>query len=489
MAVNAPALLGTTALPTTADSIATSATTDSSQSSLFQLPAADTPVTTTQSPDASDDETPDTNTSAIVADDDNDTPDDSDDTSDAVADQALTLSSQQPSPLQYLLQDPVVSSPVSDTDAIPAPAADVMPATQNPAPADQTVTIPTFELPTATEDPELATTTAMVSAPTTLMASTPATATATDVINSSLTEPATMSMTLPVVPHKTATVLSTANTAPTDATLASILMPLTSKQTTSSQPTTQTTTSAAVATTSLVNALTTLTAASSDTGNSIDSDPYAALSSLSGSSSASQLSQWLNSHAAADNSSNKTASGQTHTNTQSTSATGNTFMYSQTNYTMSADLASGTTTENTMQAAGEKMLNLLQQQVSLQLTQQTQQATIRLDPPHLGQLDIVVKTEGDKLTVQINAEHAAVRESLENSREQLRQVLMPDHQGGVDVEIGQGSSSAQQQQQTIELWDDESISTASTMSSATGDTSDSIPESTTSNSDWLNTVV
>lgn len=492
MAISTLNLLGTTALTSTVDKIATAATPDNSESSIFQLTTTATQVATNSQPDASDEPAPDAVAAETATDDDDDSSEDT--SADATADQDIWLTSQQPSTLQYLLQDQ------ADNESLPVQVP--MPVTEDGTTAAPTGALPLSAITAGTAAPtppaSPLTTSAMAS---TATAGLSGSTTTTDTWSSSLTESVSVSVPVPA-PHKPATSqtatpqvsesaadvtgvslsgdLLTAMTATSNVSAGTNTTPATTDQVSTPVP---------VTTPSVLNALTTLTTTDADTGTPIDSDPYSALSSLSGSSSASQLSQWLNTHTTADTSGSKTTSGQTQTNTQGTSVTGNSFMYSQTNYTMSADLASTATTDSTMQAAGEKMLNLLQQQVSLQLTQQTQQATIRLDPPHLGQLDIVVKTEGDKLTVQINAEHAAVRESLENSREQLRQVLMPDHQGGVDVEIGQGSSSAQQQQQTIELWDDESISTASSMPSTTGDTSDSIPESTTSNSDWLNTVV
>ncbi len=145
------------------------------------------------------------------------------------------------------------------------------------------------------------------------------------------------------------------------------------------------------------------------------------------------------------------------------------------------------TTSTSAQQLGEQLLDTLKQQVSLQLTQQSQQATIRLDPPHLGQLEIAIRLDGDKLTVQINAEHAAVRESLQNSREQLRQLLIPSHGSGVDVDISQEQpSTSQQRQQTYALWQEPDILSAATVTTAQAATLSSAPVTT---GDWLNTVV
>ena len=153
----------------------------------------------------------------------------------------------------------------------------------------------------------------------------------------------------------------------------------------------------------------------------------------------------------------------------------------------SSSHSTAATSSSSAQQLGEQLLDTLKQQVSLQLTQQSQQATIRLDPPHLGQLEIAIRLDGDKLTVQINAEHAAVRESLQNSREQLRQLLIPEHGSGVDVDIGQGQpSTPQQRQQTYALWQEPDILSAA---SVTTDRAAALSSGPVTTGDWLNTVV
>lgn len=147
-----------------------------------------------------------------------------------------------------------------------------------------------------------------------------------------------------------------------------------------------------------------------------------------------------------------------------------------------------TSTTSTTQQLGEQLLDTLKQQVSTQLSQKTQQATIRLDPPSLGQLDISIRIDGDKMTVQINAEHSGVRESLQNSREQLRQLLSTEHSGTVDVDIGQQQSSTpQQRQSSYALITDLDIISAAVITNDTTVTSVSSEPATTG--DWLNTVV
>jgi len=146
-----------------------------------------------------------------------------------------------------------------------------------------------------------------------------------------------------------------------------------------------------------------------------------------------------------------------------------------------------TNTDTTSQQLGEQLLTTLKQQVSTQLSEKTQQTTIRLDPPSLGQLNIAIRIDGDKMTVQINAEHSGVRDALQSSREQLRQLLSTEHNGAVDVNIGQQSSTPQQRQSAYALAADSDIISAATPTSDTTTTAASSEPDTTG--DWLNTVV
>lgn len=92
---------------------------------------------------------------------------------------------------------------------------------------------------------------------------------------------------------------------------------------------------------------------------------------------------------------------------------------------------------------GEQMMQVLHDRVSLQAQQNMQEAKIRLDPPELGKLDLLVRVEGDRLSVQINANAVATREALIQVSERLRAELQ--NQNFVHVEVNVGSGDAQQQ--------------------------------------------
>ena len=103
---------------------------------------------------------------------------------------------------------------------------------------------------------------------------------------------------------------------------------------------------------------------------------------------------------------------------------------------------------------GEQMIQVLQDRVSMQAGQKMQEAHIRLDPPDLGKLELLVKVDGDKLNVQINANHAQVREALVQVSERLRNELQTQQFVHVDVNVGtdnpQHSASQQPNQEEDE---------------------------------------
>ncbi|PKF51218.1 flagellar hook-length control protein FliK [Enterovibrio nigricans] len=85
---------------------------------------------------------------------------------------------------------------------------------------------------------------------------------------------------------------------------------------------------------------------------------------------------------------------------------------------------------------GEQMMQVLQDRITLQANQSLQEARIRLDPPELGKLDVIVRMEGDRLSVQLNASAVATRDALVQVSDRLRAELQNDHFVHVDVNVG-----------------------------------------------------
>lgn len=85
-------------------------------------------------------------------------------------------------------------------------------------------------------------------------------------------------------------------------------------------------------------------------------------------------------------------------------------------------------------------MQVLHDRVSVQAQQNMQQAQIRLDPPDLGKMDLLVRVEGDKLSVQINASTTATREALMQVSDRLRAELQNHNFLHVDVNVGSGNT-------------------------------------------------
>jgi len=84
---------------------------------------------------------------------------------------------------------------------------------------------------------------------------------------------------------------------------------------------------------------------------------------------------------------------------------------------------------------GEQMLQALRNHVQLQIQQQSQHATIRLDPPELGSLDLQLSHESGRLTVQITAVNADIARLLQQTSERLRQELVGQNFLQVEVQV------------------------------------------------------
>lgn len=85
---------------------------------------------------------------------------------------------------------------------------------------------------------------------------------------------------------------------------------------------------------------------------------------------------------------------------------------------------------------GEQMLQALRDNVELQLQQKIQSATIRLDPPELGALEIHLSHESGRLNVQLSAAHADVARLLQQTSDRLRQELVGQNFVQVNVQVG-----------------------------------------------------
>ncbi|MGR4990534.1 flagellar hook-length control protein FliK [Vibrio rotiferianus] len=130
---------------------------------------------------------------------------------------------------------------------------------------------------------------------------------------------------------------------------------------------------------------------------------------------------------------------------------------------------------------GEQMMQVLHDRVTLQAQQNMQEAKIRLDPPELGKLDLLVRVEGDRLNVQINANTAATREALVQISERLRAELQ--QQNFVHVDVNVGSDQGKDQPNHHESQEEAHVPIFSARESSNGEHT----FTTMSSEHWLNT--
>ncbi|WP_145586699.1 flagellar hook-length control protein FliK [Yersinia rochesterensis] len=95
----------------------------------------------------------------------------------------------------------------------------------------------------------------------------------------------------------------------------------------------------------------------------------------------------------------------------------------------------------------QQLHNVLGERLQLQVEDKVRHATIRLDPPHMGKIDISVHMEGGKLQVHINASQGDVYRALQQSCAELRQTLTGQNSAAVEVQISANSQQQQRQQQ------------------------------------------
>jgi flagellar hook-length control protein FliK len=86
----------------------------------------------------------------------------------------------------------------------------------------------------------------------------------------------------------------------------------------------------------------------------------------------------------------------------------------------------------------EKWADALGERLTLLLKGDQQVARLRLDPPHLGPLELRVALNHDQASVAFVAQHALVREALEQAIPRLRELLGQQDLQLVDVDVSQG---------------------------------------------------
>lgn len=92
----------------------------------------------------------------------------------------------------------------------------------------------------------------------------------------------------------------------------------------------------------------------------------------------------------------------------------------------------------------EQLQSALGDRLQVQVKQQIQHATIRLDPPDMGKIDISMQVDNGRVQVQINASHAEVYRALQQTSNDLRQSLIEQNFVQVNVQVSSQSGGQQQ---------------------------------------------
>ncbi len=91
----------------------------------------------------------------------------------------------------------------------------------------------------------------------------------------------------------------------------------------------------------------------------------------------------------------------------------------------------------------QPVLQALAQRIQLQQSQGVEVATLRLDPPQLGTLEVRIQHDPSGVQVTLQASHAEVGRQLAGLAEGLRQELQARTQGEASVVVAQGRPSGQ----------------------------------------------
>lgn len=88
------------------------------------------------------------------------------------------------------------------------------------------------------------------------------------------------------------------------------------------------------------------------------------------------------------------------------------------------------------------------EQVVWHVSQNIHAANLRLNPQHLGPLEMQVQMEGDKATLAFTSQHAVVRDALESALPRLREMFAQNGLNIVDVNVSQQRNPDHQGQES-----------------------------------------
>jgi flagellar hook-length control protein FliK len=100
------------------------------------------------------------------------------------------------------------------------------------------------------------------------------------------------------------------------------------------------------------------------------------------------------------------------------------------------------------------LVQVLGDHLQLQIGRGSESAVIRLDPPSMGSIEIVIRHEAGGVQVHLSASNGEVLNQLQGIGDALRQDLMQRHQGAVSVQVSDDSANAGRRQRQPEGQDE-----------------------------------
>jgi len=90
---------------------------------------------------------------------------------------------------------------------------------------------------------------------------------------------------------------------------------------------------------------------------------------------------------------------------------------------------------------GKDLAAALGDRLTMQINQNVKEASVRLDPPDLGRIDLSIKVDGDRMLVSMNSNNAQVRDLINQHLDRLRGELEGQNGQKLEVSVGDGRDS------------------------------------------------
>lgn len=91
----------------------------------------------------------------------------------------------------------------------------------------------------------------------------------------------------------------------------------------------------------------------------------------------------------------------------------------------------------------QNFLKPIREHIKFQIDHEISSATVQIEPPKMGKVDLNIRLDGDKLYVQMHAVNNQVRDALQSGIERLKNDLSLNYQGDIQLDVSSGNDSQQ----------------------------------------------